>query len=267
MLKKSVRFLLIPLVLISFSTSCSDYQKLLKSSDYDLKFAKANEYFEQEEYIKASALYEELLTLYRGTDRAEVINYRYAYCYYHQQNYLMAGYYFTNFVAAFPNSELTEECAFMVAYCNYLDSPVPSLDQTNTREAIKHLQRFINQYPRSERVAQCNELIDELRDKLVQKSYNGAKLYFDLGDYKASITALNNSLKEYPDTRYREDILFLILKSSYELARNSVRSKTQERYEAAVEAYLNLTEEFPETKHLREAERIYAATKKALNIE
>lgn len=245
-------------------TQCGEYQKILNSSDYELKYEKAKEYYAQEEYIRASALYEELIPVFKGTDRSEDVLYHYAYCYYHQADYTMAGYYYRSFVSTFPNSKLAEECAFMNAFCYYKDSPNPNLDQANTYKAISELQMFVNQHPFSSRIEECNGLIDELNNKLVEKSFNSAKLYFELGDYKASITALNNSLKEYPETRYREELLYLILRSNYELARNSVIAKIQERYQQTVESYFTLIEEFPETEHLKEAERIHATAKKAL---
>ncbi len=248
-------YLSIGLLLFSL-ISCSDYQKLLTSSDYELKYQKAFEYYEKKDYTRASTLLEELITVYRGTDKAEEINYRYAYCYFHQQDFLTAGYYFSNFVASFPSSPLAEECAFMVAYCYYEDSPNPSLDQANTYKAIESLQDFMNKHPNSSRNAECNKLIDELRDKLVRKSFESASLYYKLEDYKAAITALNNSLKEFPDTRYREELLFLVLKSSYELARNSIYERMKERFVATTEAYLSFAEEFPESKHINEAKRI-----------
>lgn len=253
------------MLLAIISASCGEYQKILNGSDYELKYEKAKEYFEMEEYVRASALYEELMPVFKGTDRSEDVYYHYAYCYYNQADYLMAGYYFRNFVTTFPTSPKADECAFMNAYCYYMDSPNTDLDQANTYKAINELQEFVNKHPSSDKVEQCNDLIDELNDKLVEKSFNSAKLYYELGEYQASIIALSNSLKEYPETRFREELLYLILTSSYELARNSVISKIQERYEKTVEAYLSLIEEFPETEHLREAERIHANVQKALN--
>ncbi len=244
--------------------SCSDYQKLLPSTDYDLKYKKAIEYFDKKDYTRASTLLGELITIYRGTEKAEEVNYRYAYCYYNQQDYITAGYYFKNFVASFPNSPLAEECAFMVAYCYYQDSPNSSLDQANTYKAMDELQIFMNQNPTSKRIPECNKLIDELREKLVRKSFDSASLYYKLGDFKAAITALNNGLKEFPDTQYREELLFLVLKSSFELASRSIPEKMKERYQNTAEAYLGFKEEFPESKHLKEAERIYINTSKYL---
>jgi len=264
MLKNRYHLLLLPVLLILLASSCGEYQKLLKSSDYDLKYEKAMEYYDAEDYIRASTLLEELMSVYKGTETAEEVYYRYAYTYYYQRDYIMAGYYFRQFVTIFPASKYADECAFMNAYCYYESSPDPSLDQTNTVKAIDELQIFINKHPMSPRVEECNELIDELNDKLVQKSFNSARLYYDLEEYKASITALTNSLQQYPDTRYREELLYLILRSSYELARNSVVQKIRERYEETTEAYFKLVDEFPETKYLKEAERIYQAALAAL---
>lgn len=264
MIKNLLQQTLVLAILGVLLTSCGEYQKILSGSDYDLKFETANKYFDEEEYVRASALYYELITVFQGTERSEDVFYRYAYCYYHQTDYTMASYYFRKFVSSFPVSENAEECAFMNAYCYYKDSPNTNLDQANTYKAIDELQLFVNQNPGSIRVEECNGLIDELNDKLVEKSFNSAKLYFDLSEFKASITALQNSLKEYPETRFREELLYLILKSSYELARNSVAEKIQQRYEDAMEAYYSLTEEFPETEHLRDAERIQANVQKAL---
>ena len=245
MFKKGYKLTLFAVILALLVSSCSEYQKILSGSDYDLKYEKAMEYYDDEDYIRSQSLFEELISVYKGTEQAEEVYYRYAYTYYHQRDYLMAGYYFRNFVATFPTSKYADECAYMNAYCHYEDSPDPNLDQTNTVKAIDELQIYINRHPSSPRVEECNRLIDELNDKLVLKSFNSAKLYYDLKEYKASITALNNSLQSYPDTRFREELLYLILRSSYELAQNSIPSKVRERYEQTTEAYYKLIDEYP----------------------
>ena len=103
----------------------------------------------------------------------------------------------------------SEEVAFMNAHCYYLESPSYSLDATNTYKAIGELQYFIDKYPNSERVDKCNSLIDNLRDKLENKAFHNAKLYYDREDF--SRFALNNVVNDFPDTDYREEAFFLIL--------------------------------------------------------
>jgi outer membrane protein assembly factor BamD len=251
MVKRLILFsLLISALLIS---SCSKYQKLLKSSDNELKYNKSIDYYDKGEYYRAQQLFDQILVFYRGTDKAEKISYYNAYCYYKQKDYILAGYYFNSFTSTFPTSQFTEECAFMSAYCNYLDSPSYSLDQTNTLAAISSLQLFINQYPNSQRLEQCNQLMDELRAKLEKKAFNIAMLYYRMDDYKASIITLNNLLKEYPDTREREKVLYSLLDAKYKYAIKSIAEKRIERLQTALEAYRVLNSEFPSGSYASQA--------------
>ena len=244
--------------------SCSKYQQLLKSTDLDHKYEMAKQYYNEEEYYKAFPLFEELLTLYKGTSKGEEVYYYYAYCNYYLDDYILAGYYFKNFAKTYPISKHAEECQYMNAYCYYQTSPTSSLDQTNTYKAIDELQLFINLYPQSNRIAECNELIDELRHKLETKTYKNSKLYYKLGVYKAAIVAFNTMLKEFSDTKYKEDIVFLILKSNYLLASNSVESKKEERLQLTVDAYNTFIEAYPNSEYAKEAESIYGNSLKQL---
>lgn len=242
--------MLLPMLAI---TSCSDYQKLLKSNDYDKKYEKAVELYEEGDYYRALQLFDQVIPVYRGKERAEDLFYYYAYSYYNQGDYVMASYYFKRFAKSFPNSDRAEETWFMSAYCKYLESPRPSLDQKNTHEAIAEMQAFANRFPRSERLDRVNELIDKLRAKLEKKNYDKANLYFKMEDYQAAIVSFNNLIQDFPDTEYREEALYKILRAKYLYAKNSIRSKQAERYQEVVEAYDKLITFFPETEFLKEA--------------
>ena len=158
MFRKAGTFLVIGSLSIVFF-SCSNYQKIQKSQDFSYKYEKALEYYEREDYYRAMNLFDQVIPFYRGSAEAEDIAYKYAYGYYNQKQYIMASYYFDRFAKTYPRSERAEECMFMTAYCKYLDSPKFKLDQTSTVEAISALQLFLNAYPASDRVDQCNALI------------------------------------------------------------------------------------------------------------
>lgn len=245
--------------------SCDSYQKLLKSTDYDLKFAKAKEYYNNGECEKAIPLFEELMSIYKGTKDVEKMYYFYAYAHYCNQDYLMASHYFKSFVDYYPKSDLTENAMYMVGYCAYLLSPRVALDQEDTKRAIDNLQMFINQYPQSPLVEKSNTLIDGLRAKLEQKNYDNALLYYNIRSYKSAIASFKNILIEFPDTKRKEEIVFLTLKSHFLLAQNSVDTKKVERYQETMTAYLEFIDKFPNSKYLREAERIYSLSETQLN--
>lgn len=240
------------------------FNKLVKSTDIDAKYAAAVKYFKKEDYTKALTLFEELMSVFRGTAKAEEVHYYYAYCNYNLDDYIVAGYHFRNFVKTFPSSIHTEECAYMNAYCFYLSSPGYSLDQVDTKLAIKEFQRFTNQYPKSTRIAECNTMLDKLRGKLERKSYENAMLYYNMVDYKAAIVAFGNHTKDFPESKHVEELNYLTIKSYYLLALNSIESKKQERFKAAVDTYLKYVDTFPKGGYLKDAEMIYSSALKNL---
>ncbi len=123
---------------------CSNYQRVLKSNDFEKKFEMAMTYYDNGKYQKAFPLFEELITVFRGTSKAEDVYYYYAYCNYKLGDFMLAGYHFDNFVRTFPRSDRAEDAQFMNAKCYFLDSSEPSLDQASTKKAIDELQLFIN---------------------------------------------------------------------------------------------------------------------------
>jgi outer membrane protein assembly factor BamD len=248
--------LLVFTVLVVFS-GCSGYEKLLKSSDYRLKFTKAMEYYEDEEYVRAGTLFDQISSVYRGTTKADTVFYYQAKSYFNQRDYILSGHHFKNLAFNFPNSVYAEESDYMVAYCHYKLSPKPSLDQQNSVQAVNYFNLFMIKYPTSERKAEAKTIIDEMRNKLVQKSYLSAKLYYNLEDYRASIIALQNSLNEFPNTEHREELMFLLLRSHFLLAENSIVTRQVERYQDSVDEYYSFVGEFPESNYRQQADRIY----------
>jgi len=232
----------------------------LKSDNVELKKEKAKEYYNKGNYYKALPLLEELLSVYRGTEELEYLYYIYCYCYYGQESYIVAAYNFKNFVSSFPESDKAEECLFMHAYSYYEVSPEPELDQTYTYKAIDAFQLFINTYPESQRFDEANILIEKLNRKLEMKALLAAKLYYDMGTYKAAVTAFQNILEEYPESPQAENSYWLMLNSSYLLAKNSVESKQKSRYRDTLKIYKEFKKRYPESKHMSNADSIYEAS-------
>ena len=259
-------FFLILLIGIILSVSCSKHSRILKSGDNELKYEVAVDLFEKGDYYRAIQLFDQLIAVYRGTERIESINYYYAYCYYEQEDYLLASYYFKRFAQNYPSNPKAESCMYLNAYCYYLDSPKYSLDQTNTYEAIKEMQIFINLYPDSDSLENCNYIIDELRNKLEKKAIEIGIQYYKTRHYKAAITSLENVMNDFPDSENREQILYFIMKSYYFYAIHSVKDKKDERYQQAIEIYNDIMYLFPESKYQRELKTMHQnATNKLAN--
>ena len=263
MFKQIIKITLLFLFVGGLVASCK-YDKLLKSSNYRMKYNKALEYYNKGDYVKSQGLFEQLNPVLKATDRADTVLFYLAKSYFNQGNYILAEHHFQQFHETFGNHRWADDAEFQSAFCNYKLSPRPALDQSYTRKAINKFNLFITRHPDHPKVAECHKYISELRDKLVIKAYNSAKLYYDMGDYNAAIIALENCLKRYPNTSHREDIRYLILRSKFLLASNSVQSKEEERFQETLDAYYTFTSEYPESEYTKEIEDIYNTTQKNL---
>lgn len=234
------KFICFLLVVISLS-SCSQYQKAIKSEDLALKNKVAEEMYQKGKYTKAIRLFEQVVPAYRGKPQGERTFYMFAKSYYNSKQYYLAGYQFESFSSNYPKSEKREETAFLGAECFYRLSPVYSLDQTDTEKALTKLQSFIDNYPDSEYLPKANEYVKELREKLEKKAFEIAKQYYTISDhrfeYNAALKALDNFISDYPGTPYKEEALYLKFSTAYKLAMNSVQYKKEERLNAAKSYY------------------------------
>ncbi|HQB28938.1 MAG TPA: outer membrane protein assembly factor BamD [Paludibacter sp.] len=257
------------LLAVTLLVSCSEYQNVLKSNDPELKYNKAVEYFEKNDFMRATTLFDEVSRYYRGTERSELVLNYLARSYMGQKDYFTASEYYKTYVKTYPKGKFIIEARYMIGYCYYLDSPDARLDQTTTHNAIKAFQEFLDLHPESERVPQANKLLDELTNKLAYKELLTAKLYYNLGNYLgnnylSAVIVAQNALLNYPSNAYREEFSFIILQSKYQQAVQSFEDKKMERFRDTIDEYYNYTNEFPEGKYRKDADKILADSKRTV---
>jgi outer membrane protein assembly factor BamD len=246
-------------ILLIFSTliACkSNFEAVRTSSNSELILRESIKYYDKGDYLKAQTLMELVLNQYRGTREGEELFFKYAYTHYKLGSYALASTYFTNFSSTFPYSTFAEEADYMIAYSYYQQSPSFRLDQTPSIEAINAFEDFANKFPESDRILQCNELIDELRAKLELKAYNEGILYFNLSKFNASITAFDNMLSQYPESVHAEEARYLMVKASYEYAINSIYDKRAERLDEAMDRYHDYINRYPNGPRVKEVKEL-----------
>ena len=252
------------LCLLAVSPGCGDYQKVLKSTDPELKWTRAQEYFADDRCMQALPLLQELIGLFRGTQRMEEVYYMYAEANLCIEDWYMARYTMRNFAKTFPTSDHSEEAEYQAALCSYRLSPEANLDQSDTRTAMDDLQLFLDRHPQSDKRDTCNAMITLLRGKLETKAWQGAKLYYTTGKYQSASKALNHFMDDWPVSQYAEEAQFLILKSQFLYAERSTERRQAERYADAIESYFTFAARFPESARLKEAEQFHRKSRQGL---
>jgi outer membrane protein assembly factor BamD len=237
-------------------SACNDVEKIKKSTDQNYKLAKANDFYEKKKWSEANVLYEDLLTVFKGTKQFEDLYYKYTYTFYNMNNYLAASYHFKNFADIFPNSSRHDECEYQTCMCLYRMSPEPTLDQSSTMKALGALQTFVNTHPESPKLLEANKIIDEVRKKLETKDGESAALYFRISEYKSAGVAYINLIKKYPDSDQCDYYQLMAARSNYNYARLSIPEKQEERFNVALVDYNDFLSNYPNSKLKTEADKL-----------
>ena len=250
-----MRFLYLFIVVLALGSCSKSLTKILKNPDPEYKLRIAEKYFVEKKYNKAQMVYEDVMPYYKTRTEFQDIYYKYAYCAYYQADYLNAENLFKTFLEIFPTSPKAEEVDYMRAYCFYKQSPKPELDQTNTIKTIGMMQIFINTHPGSERIKQATEIIDQCRAKLEIKDYKSAKLYFDMGHFRAAGVAFSALLNSYPESALADEYKLMVIRAYFRYAEMSVEGKKTERFEQVISQCQEFVDRFPESKLRKDAEQ------------
>lgn len=265
---------IIPLLCIALLSSCAaEFNRVYKSNDIDYKYEFAKECFAIGKFNQAVVLLQELVTIQKGTDKAQECLYMLGMAEYCDRDFESASETFKKYFSSYPKGIYAEQACFYIGQSLYQSTPEPRLDQTATVGAINAYQEFIDFFPESSYKERAQQRLYELQDKLILKEYLSAKLYYNLGEYfgncinggsnyEACIVTAENTLKTYPFTSMREDFYLLIMKSKFELAEQSVEEKRIDRYREAEDECYGFINEFPESKERATAEKFIAKCKK-----
>ncbi|MBD5234592.1 MAG: outer membrane protein assembly factor BamD [Bacteroidales bacterium] len=255
------KYLIIIFMAVALS-SCGEYQRAQKSDDYNYKFEYAKRAFEEKKYVQAASLLNDCITVFKGSDKGEEALYLLAMSNYENKDYASSGVYFKTYYGRYPKGKYAESARFFSGYGYYLDSPDPQLDQSETIKAIEELQAFLDFFPRSDKVSIAQNAIFELQDKLTLKQLQNAQLYYNLGNYmgnnyQSAIIVAQNAVKDYPYSKYKEDLELLILKARYQEAANSIEERKADRFRDVIDEYYSFINNFPDSKKRDEVENIY----------
>lgn len=249
-------------LVLAVAAGCkSQYELLLEGNDVDAKYKAAFEFFDAGKFSKAAQLFENMSVLTSGTERDDTVQY-----YWGLSNYLYKDFYtaetnFQHFIENFPRSPFTELAKFYRIDCLFRSTLRYELDQTPTYTAMTAISEYLIDNPTGERAQICRDMLVTLNNRLDQKAFENARLYYKMEDYKAARVALKNVLKDDADNIYREDILYYAAMSSYKYALLSIPSKQKERYLVFMDDYLNFIGEYPESSYRKELDALYKKVK------
>jgi outer membrane protein assembly factor BamD len=250
-----------------------EFNAVYKSDDYVYRYEYAKQLYTEGHFSKASIFFGDMVTLFKGTDNAEECLFLYGMSCYNSGDYDSAAEIFKKYYSSYSKGKYAEIANYFVGQSLYQTIPEPRLDQTPTVQAMKAYQDFIDLFPYSQYKNDAQTKLYQLQDKLVEKEFLNAKLYYNLGtyfgnctsggnNYEACIVTSQNALKEYPYTTLREEFATLIMKSKYALAVHSVKAKQADRFQDAEDECYGFLNEYPDSKERATAEKYITKCKR-----
>ena len=246
------------------TVSCSEYNKLLKSGSNKQKYDKALEYFNAGKYSRSLTLFKDIEHIFSQSDQADTVAFYTSLCSYKMGDFETSSQQFDEFRRRFGRSPFLEESEYYFAKGFYYLSPKPENDQSFTFQAMQAISEYLDRYPKSQKRDELLENMIELRQKLYDKAFLNAKLYYDVGYYNSAVTALRNAILKYPESNHREELAYLIVSAQCLYARNSVPALQRQRYLDTQNAYYSFIDEYPESKYRKEADKMQDEAKKFL---
>ena len=264
------RYSLILLFVLPFLTGCGDYNSVMKTADYEYKYEAAKGYYTDGSYRKAAEAFMQVLAILKGTQYGDECLFMLGMSNYRMGDFEAATDYFKKYYQSYPKGHYVELSRYYCAMSHYNCVRDTRLDQTSTMEALNEFSSFLEYYPGTNLKAQTQDMIFNLQDKLVEKEFLSAKMYYDLGTYLGNMTSsgcsnyescvvtAQNALKDYPyaSPERKEELSILVLRAKYHLARQSVVEKRVERFRDTIDEYYAFLNEFPESQYMREAKNI-----------
>lgn len=247
------------IILAAFAlNSCSPYHKLLKSNDVPKKYDESIRLFETGKYAKAFTMMDNVLPSVIGSTKEDTLTFLMGKSAYKLNDFASSAQMMDQYRNKFTRSPYTPEAEYLYGMSFYEMSLPSSKDQSDTKRALIAFNEFLTRYPEDSNVVHIQQKIEELTRKLYTKVFDNAALYYKLGLYQSAVTALRAALKENPEIPYREEMMYLICKSWFSYAQNSIYSRQLDRYLKMIDSYYNFKTSYPETseKYSRDLERM-----------
>ncbi len=203
---------------------------------HDKKWLVAREYFRQivESYTQSPYRPDAKLALgdtYLGEDTAE--------------SAVLAINEFREFLTFYPTNPRADYAQLKLATAHVQQMRAPQRDQTETQEAIKELQAFVERYPNSQLMPEARKMLRDAQDRIDESNYLVGLFYYRIKWWPGAIDRFQSVLKDDPEYTGRDAVY-------YYLGESLVNSK---RPAEALPYYEKLLSEYEQSEYLQDAQK------------
>ncbi len=120
---------------------------------------------------------------------------------------------YREFLTFYPTNRRADYAQFKLAMAHFKQMRSPQRDQTETREAVKELQTFVDRYPNSDLMPEATARLREAKDRLDESNYLVGYFYYRIRWYPGAIDRFKQVLTEDPEYTNRDAVYFYLAES------------------------------------------------------
>jgi outer membrane protein assembly factor BamD len=150
---------------------------------------------------------------------------------------------FEEFLSYYPTNARADYAQYKLALAHVRQMRNPERDQTETREAIAALEKFVTRYPQSTLMPEVKTKLREAHDRLSTSDYLVGYFYFRNKWYPGAVERFVAILRDDPDYTQRDGVYFYLAESMVQLKREA----------EALTYYERLVKEFQQSEYLKNA--------------
>jgi outer membrane protein assembly factor BamD len=164
---------------------------------------------------------------------------------------------FREFLSFYPTNARADYAQYKLGLAHVKQMRGPQRDQTETREAIKELQAFVDRYPGSSLMTEGSAKLRDARDRLSESDYLVGYFYFRQRWYPGAIDRFKEILKEDPQYSRRDAVYFY-------LAESLIKTKHEAE---ALPYFEKVVSEFEKSEYLVETQKRIAELKAQAQVK
>lgn len=188
-------------VLIVFIWGCSSsFDVSSLSQEERLNYAIS--LYNEKSYEDAINEFQSIIIQFPGSPVVDDAQFHLGMCYFKREQFILSAFEFSRLIRDMPASEFVSEAQYMLAESYYNLSPVYHLDQRYTKKSVEEFQAFIDFFPGNPKVADAEEKIKTMNEKLALKEYSSAVIYEKMEYYNAALKYYDMVKEFFHDTKY-----------------------------------------------------------------
>jgi outer membrane protein assembly factor BamD len=117
---------------------------------------------------------------------------------------------FSEFLTFYPTHERAYYAQYKLGLTHYQQMLAPQRDQTQTRDAIREFEKFVERYPDSPLIDDGRKRLQESRDRLSDADYQVGVFYYRSRWYPGAIVRLRASTKDNPKFSKRDGVYYYL---------------------------------------------------------